>query len=260
MNAFEGAIAYLNDPLNWTRPRGILDLTGQHVQIAGLALLIGLLIAVPIGMWLGHTGRGGAATVGLVNISRAVPTLAILAIFAVTPIGFTIWAPVIALTVFAIPPILANTYVGFREVDRDVVEAARAMGMNERQVVLRAELPLAVPMMMTGIRTAAVQVVATATLAALLGGGTLGSIIRTGFARQDNGVVVAGALLVAALAVLTEVLLTVVAVLVTPGQRRLPFRRRSRAVDVTAAPPAKPAGEPAGEPVAEPAGASGARR
>lgn len=247
MNAFGDALAYLNDPLNWTRPRGILDLTGQHVRIAGLALVIGLLVAVPIGIWLGHSGRGGGAAVGLVNISRAVPTLAILAIFAVTPIGFTIWAPVIALTVFAIPPILANTYVGFREVDRDVVEAARAMGMSERQVVFRAELPLAVPLMMTGIRTAAVQVVATATLAALLGGGTLGSIIRTGFARQDNGVVVAGALLVAALAVLTEVLLAVVAMIVTPGQRHLPFRRRARPVDAPVV---------LGEPLPEAAGVS----
>lgn len=251
MNAFGDAIVYLNDPLNWTRPRGIIDLTGQHVQIAGLALIIGLLIAVPIGAWLGHSGRGGGVTVGLVNISRAVPTLAILAIFAVTPIGFTIWAPVIALTVFAIPPILANTYIGFREVDRDVVEAARAMGMGERQVLFRAELPLAVPLMMTGIRTAAVQVVATATLAALLGGGTLGSIIRTGFARQDNGVVVAGALLVAALALLTEVLLTVIARLVTPGQRRLPLRRRT--VDAAAPPPVE-------QPVPEPVRGVGTRR
>jgi osmoprotectant transport system permease protein len=247
MNAFGDAFAYLNDPLNWTRPRGIFDLTGQHVRIAGLALLIGLVVAVPLGMWLGHTGRGGAATVGLVNISRAVPTLAILAIFAVTSIGFTIWAPVIALSIFAIPPILANTYLGFREVDRDVVEAARAMGMGERQVVFRAELPLAVPMMMTGIRTAAVQVVATATLAALLGGGTLGSIIRTGFARQDNGIVIAGALLVAALAVLTEVLLAVVAWIVTPGPRQRPFRRRARPVDapvVLGAPLPEAAGAP----------------
>ncbi|SSC24391.1 ABC transporter type 1, transmembrane domain MetI-like, partial [Klenkia terrae] len=223
------AVLYLNDPVNWTRPRGILDLAGQHLQIAGLALGIGLVIAVPLAVVLGHTGRGGALTVGLANVSRAVPTLAILTIFAVTPIGFTIWAPVIALAVFAIPPILANTYVGFREVDRDVVESARAMGMSERQVVLRAELPLAVPLMMTGIRTAAVQVVATATLAALLGGGTLGSVIRTGFARQDNGVVIAGALLVALLALLTEVLLAVVTWVVTPGQKQLPFPRgRSR--------------------------------
>ncbi len=226
MNAFRSAVVYLNDPLNWTRPRGILDLTGEHLRIAGLALLFGVLIALPVAMALGHTGRGGGFTVGLANVSRAVPTLAILTIFAVTPIGFTIWAPVIALTVFAIPPILANTYVGFREVDPDVVEAARAMGMSESQVVLRAELPLAVPLMMTGIRTAAVQVVATATLAALLGGGTLGNIIRTGFARQDSGVVVAGALLVAALAVLTEVVLSVTSWLVTPGAKQLPFRRR----------------------------------
>ncbi len=229
MSVVGDAVLYLNDPLNWTRPRGILDLTGQHLQIAGLSLGIALVIAVPVAVVLGHTGRGGAFTVGLANVSRAVPTLAILTIFAVTPIGFTIWAPVIALTVFAIPPILANTYVGFREVDRDVVESARAMGMDERQVVLRAELPLAVPLMMTGIRTAAVQVVATATLAALLGGGTLGSVIRTGFARQDNGVVIAGALLVAVLALLTEVLLAVVSWVVTPGQKQLPFTRaRSR--------------------------------
>lgn len=226
MNALQGALAYLNDPLNWTRPRGIIELTGEHLRIAGLALLFGVVIALPVAVWLGHTGRGGAFTVGLANVSRAVPTLAILAIFAVTSIGFTIWAPVIALTIFAIPPILANTYVGFREVDADVVEAARAMGMGESQVALRAELPLAVPLMMTGIRTAAVQVVATATLAALLGGGTLGNIIRTGFARQDSGVVVAGALLVAALALLTEVLLSTISWLVTPGAKHLPFTRR----------------------------------
>jgi osmoprotectant transport system permease protein len=229
VNVFGDAIAYLNDPLNWTRSRGILELAGQHLRIAGLALLIGLVVAVPVAVLLGHTHRGGAVTLGLVNISRAVPTLAILTIFAVTPLGFTIWAPVIALSVFAVPPILANTYVGFRDVDPDVVEAARAMGMSEWQVVRRAELPLAVPLMMTGIRTAAVQVVATATLAALLGGGTLGSIIRTGFARQDNGIIVAGALLVAALAVLTEVLLAVTAWLVTPGARRFPFRRAAAA-------------------------------
>jgi osmoprotectant transport system permease protein len=226
VNDLADAFLYLNDPLVWTRPRGILDLTAQHLRIAGLAILLGAAVAIPLGAWFGHTGRGGGFTVALANVSRAVPTLAILAVFAVTPIGFTIWAPVIALTVFAIPPILANTFVGFREVDRDVVESARAMGMSEAQVVRKAELPLAMPLIMTGLRTAAVQVVATATLAALLGGGTLGSVIRTGFARQDNGIVLAGALLVAALALLTEVALTVVGWVVTPGQKRLPFTRR----------------------------------
>jgi osmoprotectant transport system permease protein len=234
VNAFRDAFVYLNDPFNWTSPRGILFLAGQHLRIAALAMLIALVVAVPAAVWLGHTGRGGGFLLGLSNVSRAVPTLAILTIFAVTPIGFTIWAPVIALAIFAIPPVLANTYVGFREVDRDVVEAARAMGMGGRQVVLRAELPLALPLVMTGIRTAAVQVVATATLAALLGGGTLGSVIRSGFGRQDYGIVVAGALLVAGLALLTDVVLATLSWAVMPGQRRLPFARaRSRRAEAT---------------------------
>jgi osmoprotectant transport system permease protein len=229
VNAFHDAFVYLNDPFNWTSARGIAFLAAQHLKIAGLAMLIGLVVAVPPAVWLGHRGRGGGFLLGLSNISRAVPTLAVLTIFAVTPIGFTIWAPVIALALFAVPPILANTYVGFREVDPDVVEAARAMGMDGREVVLRAELPLALPLVMTGIRTAAVQVVATATLASLLGNPTLGTIIRSGFGRQDYGIVVAGALLVAALAVGTDAVLGALSWAVTPGQRRLPFSRvRSR--------------------------------
>jgi len=239
VNAFSDAIVYLNDPYNWTSARGIFFLGGQHLQIAGLALLIALVVAVPPAIWLGHTRRGGGFLLGLSNVSRAVPTLAILTIFAVTPIGFTIWAPVIALAVFAVPPVLANTYVGFREVDRDVVEAASAMGMSGWQVVLRAELPLALPLIMTGIRTAAVQVVATATLASLLGNPTLGTVIRSGFGRQDFGIVVAGALLVAALAVLTDLVLGLTAWAVAPGEKRRPLgrlrSRRSEAARVASA-------------------------
>jgi osmoprotectant transport system permease protein len=229
VNAFSDAFVYLNDPFNWTGPRGILFLAGQHLRIAGLAMLIALVVAVPPAVWLGHRGRGGGFLLGLSNVSRAVPTLAVLTIFAVTSIGFTIWAPVIALALFAVPPVLANTYVGFREVDRDVVEAARAMGLSGRQVVVQAELPLALPLIMTGVRTAAVQVVATATLASLLGNPTLGTIIRSGFGRQDYGIVVAGALLVAALAMLTDALLGTLTWAVTPGPRRRRFGRvRSR--------------------------------
>jgi osmoprotectant transport system permease protein len=228
VSAFGDAVVYLNDPFNWTKPRGILELTGQHLRISGLAVGLGLVLALPLAIWLGHTGRGGTLTVAISNVSRAVPTLAVLTIFAVTPLAFTIWAPVIALTLFAIPPILANTYVGMREVDRDVVEAARGMGLSNGQVIRRVELPLALPLVMTGIRTAAVQVVATATLAALLGGGTLGSVVRTGFATQKYGVVVAGALLVAALALLTEVVLSLLSWALSPrtGQRHLPWSRR----------------------------------
>jgi osmoprotectant transport system permease protein len=228
VSAFGEAVVYLNDPFNWTKPRGIIELAGQQLRISALAVGIGFVVAFPVAVWLGHAGRGGALTVAISNVSRAVPTLAILTIFAVTPLAFTIWAPVIALTLFAIPPILANTYVGMREVDRDVVEAARGMGLSGRQVIRRVELPLAMPLVMTGVRTAAVQVVATATLAALLGGGTLGSIVRTGFATQKYGVVIAGALLVATLALLTEVVLSLLSWAVTPrtGRRQLPWSRR----------------------------------
>jgi osmoprotectant transport system permease protein len=220
VNQWQEAIRYLNDPFNWTRDRGILDLLAQHLRISVLAVVAAAALAVPLGVLLGHTGRGGGFSVALSNVSRAVPTLALLTFFAVTPIGFGPTATTIALAIFAFPPILTNTYVGFREVDRDVVEAARAMGMSGRQVVLRAELPLAAPLMMTGLRTAAVQVVATVTLAALVAGGGLGSIITLGFAQQDYGVVLAGAILVAALAVLTEVVLVVTSWAVTPGPRR----------------------------------------
>ena len=227
MNQFQQAIEYLNDPFNWTRDRGILDLLVQHLRISVLAVLAAAVLAVPLGMLLGHTGRGGGFSVALSNVSRAVPTLALLTLFAVTPIGFGPTATTIALAIFAFPPILTNTYVGFREVDRDVIEAARAMGMSERQIVFRAELPLAAPLVMTGLRTAAVQVVATVTLAALVAGGGLGSIITLGFAQQDYGAVLAGAILVAALAVLTELLLVAISWAFTPGPRRL-FLPRSR--------------------------------
>lgn len=223
MNLLGEAFSYLNDPYNWTRPNGILELLAEHLRISALAVLAAMLVALPVGVLLGHTGRGGGFTVALSNVSRAVPTLALLTLFAVTPIGFGPTATTIALAVFAIPPILTNTYVGFRSVDRDVVESARAMGMSGRQVVLRAELPLAAPLLMTGIRTAAVQVVATATLAALVAGGGLGRIITLAFAQQDYGVVLAGAILVAALAVLTELLLVIASWALTPGEKRLPF-------------------------------------
>jgi osmoprotectant transport system permease protein len=228
VSALGDAVVYLNDPFNWTRPRGILELTAQHLRISGLAVGLGIVLALPPALWLGHTGRGGALTVAISNVSRAVPTLAVLTIFAVTPLAFSIWAPVIALTLFAIPPILANTYLGMRQVDRDVVEAARGMGLSGGQIVRRVEIPLALPLIMTGIRTAAVQVVATATLAALLGGGTLGSIVRTGFATQKYGVVVAGALLVAGLALLTEVVLSLLSWALSPrsARRHLPWSRR----------------------------------
>jgi osmoprotectant transport system permease protein len=240
MNVFQRAFLYLNDPFNWTRTDGlgIFTLLRDHLVISGVAVLLAMAVALPVGITLGHSGRGGGFVVALSNVSRAVPTLALLTVFAVTPIGFGNRATTIALAVFAMPPILTNAYVGFREVDPDVREAARAMGMSTGQVISRAELPLAVPLVMTGIRTATVQVVATAGLAALVGGGGLGRLINLGYGQQDYGEVVAGAILVAGLALLTELVLVLVSWAVTPGQKRLPFaphRRLAAATGPTAA-------------------------
>jgi osmoprotectant transport system permease protein len=153
VNVFGEAFVYLNDPYNWTRTGGILDLLVEHLRISVFAVLLGALLALPLGVVLGTTGQGGGAIVVLSNVSRAVPTLALLTVLAVTPLGFSETATVVALAIFAFPPMLTNTFVGFREVDRDVREAARAMGMSRGQVVARVEFPLAVPLIMTGVRT-----------------------------------------------------------------------------------------------------------
>jgi len=231
VNGFADALVYLNDPFNWTRRNGILELLWVHLGISAVAVLAAMVLALPVGIALGASGRGGGAIVVLSNVSRAVPTLALLTLFAVSPIGFGNRATTIALAVFAIPPILTNTYVGFRGVDADVREAARAMGMRRGQVIRKVDLPLALPLVMTGIRTAAVQVVATASLAALVGGGGLGRLVNLGFGQQDYGLIIAGAILIAALALLTEMVLVVVSWALTPGPRRLPFLApRSRSV------------------------------
>ena len=244
MSLFGDALVYLNDPFNWTRPNGILELLGEHLAISSVAVLAAALVAVPVGVALGHSGRGSGFVVALSNVSRAVPTLALLTLFAVTPIGFGNRATTIALAFFAVPPILTNTFVGLREVDRDVREAARAMGMSTRQVIGRVELPLSLPLIMTGIRTAAVQVVATATLAALVAGGGLGRIINLGFGQQNYGQMLAGAILVSALALLTELVLVVLSWAVTPGRRRLRLPVLSQGPSVEARPQPTAAGLP----------------
>ena len=225
MNGFSDALVYLNDPFNWTRPGGILDLLAVHLTISVVAVLAAFVLAFPIGVALGTSGRGGGAVVVISNVSRAMPTLALLTLFAVSAIGFGNKATTIALAVFAFPPILTNTYVGFRGVDPDIREAARAMGLSRGQVIRRVDLPLALPLVMTGLRTAAVQVVATAGLAALVGGGGLGRIVNLGFGQQDYGLIIAGAILIAALALLTELLLVLLTWAVTPGPRHFPLLR-----------------------------------
>jgi osmoprotectant transport system permease protein len=197
-------VGWLTDPQNWQGPDGIPVRLAQHIGLSAVSLLLSCLVALPLGIWLGYTGRGGNLAINISNIGRAVPTFAVLSLLALGPLGLSDASTVLALVLFGIPPILTNTYVGMREVDKDVVEAARGMGMGPRDLVPRVQIPLAAPMLMAGIRLSAVQIVATVTIAAMVAGGGLGRIITSGFARQDNVQVVAGAILVALLALLVE--------------------------------------------------------
>jgi osmoprotectant transport system permease protein len=228
---FEQAITWLNDPLNWTGPGGIWERLGEHLWISSAAVALGCLVAWPLGMWLGHVGRGGGAVVVLSNLTLAVPVIALLTILPLTPLGFGKRPVIIALALFAIPPLLANAYTGVREVDPEVREAARGMGLSGGQLLRSVEIPLAVPYLAAGFRTAAVQVVATATLAAFVNGGGLGQIISAGFGLQNTGQIMAGGLLVALLALLAEGVLALVERAAIPR----PLRRRRRRANRPAA-------------------------
>lgn len=179
-----------------------LAFTWAHVQLSAVAILIACLFAVPLGLWLGHLGRGELVAISMSNIGRAVPSLALIAFFAAyIGVGFT--NVTIALVLLAIPPILTNAYVGVRQVDREAIDAARGMGLTPVQIVRRIELPLALPTIFGGIRISAVNVVATATIAPLAGVLTLGDYILSANVYGDAGRL-AGALMVAALAVAVE--------------------------------------------------------
>ncbi|MGA5166451.1 MULTISPECIES: ABC transporter permease [Streptomyces] len=211
MGAVTEAWTWLTTGANWQGESGVWHRLAEHLWFSGVCLVVSCLIALPLALWLGHIGRGGALAVNISNAGRAVPTLAVLVLLTLTPLGRQGALPtIIALVLFAVPPLLTNAYVGMREVDRSVVEAARGMGMSGGQVFARVELPLAYPMVMTGLRSATVQVIATATLAAMAGEGGLGRIITAGFNRNDTAQVVAGALVVGALALLAEGLLVAV--------------------------------------------------
>ncbi|WSN61848.1 ABC transporter permease subunit [Streptomyces sp. NBC_01362] len=205
MKTLADAWSWLTTAANWSGDGGIWNRLGQHLFLTGVCLLISCLIALPVALVLGHLGKGGALAVNISNIGRAVPTFAVLVLLLLTPIGgHGEWPTIIALVLFAVPPLLTNAYVGMREVDRDIVRAARGMGMTGRQLMLGVEVPLALPLILTGVRIAAVQLVATATLAALAGGGGLGRIITAGFNLASTSQVVAGAVLVAVFALIVE--------------------------------------------------------
>lgn len=219
MNFANQVLQWFLDGAHWQGDGGIPHRTFEHLTMSGASVLVAALIALPIGIAIGHFGRGGILAINISNIGRAVPSFAVLVI-AVELVGIGALPAFIALVALAIPPMVTNSYIGMREVDADVREAARGMGMRDRAVLWRVELPIALPLIMAGIRTSAVNVVATATLAALVAWGGLGRFIVDGFGLQDYPMMFAGAILVAILSLIVEFSLAGAQRLATPAGLR----------------------------------------
>jgi len=182
-------------------------------------VLLACAVGLPLGIALGHLHRGGTLAINVSNIGRAVPTLGVVILFAVSPVGAGTLGIALALALFALPPVLTNAYVGLSEVDPEAVEAARGMGMGTGEVVRRVELPLAFPLIAAGVRSAVLQVLATAVLAAAVGGGGFGRYLIDGLGSQDYPQLQAGAVLVAGLALVVELVLALVQRAVDPVAR-----------------------------------------
>lgn len=223
MDTVAGMFDYLFTVENWTTSGGLVERLWEHVVISLTSVVVAALLAVGVGLYVGHFRRFEFTAVNVANVGRALPSFAILAITFTLAIRYNIsfefWPAFVALFLLAIPPILTNTYVGVKGVDRYTIEAARGMGMSGGQILRRIEVPLSAPLIVSGIRTATVQVIATAPLAAFVGGGNLGRIIVTGFKTQDFAQMSAGALLVALLAIVAEIGMAGVERLAAPQTR-----------------------------------------
>lgn len=232
MNLFLDAWHYFTDGANWSGPSGIGTRIVQHLWYSFLTIAVSAVIAVPLGLIIGHTRRGAAVLVGFANAMRALPTLGLLT-FLVLLLGLGLIPPLLALVTVGIPPLLAGAYAGIANVSADVVDASRAMGMTERQILFRVEVPNALPILLTGLRGATLQVVATATIAAYVNLGGLGRYIFDGISLYRYERVLVGALLVAVLAMVLDGLLAFAVWASAPGVDRL--RRARRPVAAPAA-------------------------
>ncbi|GGG14561.1 ABC transporter permease [Rhodococcoides trifolii] len=223
MNIFSQAFDYFVDGANWSGPTGIVARLLEQLWYSAIAVFFSAIIAVPMGLAIGHIRKGEVILVGIVNALRSIPTLGLLT-FLVLLIGLGLISPVIALVLLGIPSILAGTYAGIANVDRTVVDAANSMGMTQRQVLFRVEVPNAMPLILGGIRSATLQVIATATIAAYVNLGGLGRYIFDGLALYRYDRVVVGAILVAVLALIIDGILALAVWLSQPGTGRLKFR------------------------------------
>lgn len=210
MTLIDETISWLGDPAHWSGAAGIPNRLLEHVELSAAALALAIVIALPAGLAIGHTRRGAAFAANLANIGRAIPSLAVIGIaipFTVLidpQLGFKIYPTIVAMVILAIPPILVNAEAGIVGVDRELVESARAVGMRERQVLREIEIPIALPVILAGIRSGASQIVATMTLGAIFGSGGLGRYLVEGIAQRDVGMSAAGVVLVASLALTVE--------------------------------------------------------
>jgi osmoprotectant transport system permease protein len=220
MNLFLDGIAWILDPANWTGVGSIPERIGQHLVISAIVLVIASAIALPIGGLVGHTGRGRDVSVMVSGGLRALPTLGVLTLFALW-LGIGLQAPIIALVILAIPPLLAGAYAGLESVDRRTVDAARAMGMREDQIVGKVELPLGMPIVVGGIRSATLQIIATATLAAYVADFGLGRFIFAGLKTRDYAEMLGGSMLVIILALVVDGCFALTQRLVVPAGVRV---------------------------------------
>ena len=220
MNFLQEALSFIFTAANWGGPAGLTARILEHLQYTVVAVFFSALIAVPLGMLIGHTGRGTFLVVSGVNALRALPTLGVL-LLGVLLWGLGLVPPTVALMLLGIPPLLAGTYSGIANVDRAVVDAARSMGMTERRVLLRVEVPNAMPLILGGLRTATLQIVATATVAAYASLGGLGRYLIDGIKVREFYLALVGALMVTALALILDALLALAVWASVPGSGRL---------------------------------------
>jgi osmoprotectant transport system permease protein len=218
VSIFVQAFAYLFAPANWAASANnpIPQRLGEHLWYTLLALVITAVIAIPIGFAIGHTGRGRGIAIAVSGGARALPTLGVITLLALL-IGIGLSAPIVSFVILAIPSVLAGAYSGFEAVDRRTIDAARAVGMTEWQIITQVEIPLGLPLLIGGLRAAALQIVATATLAAYVGEGGLGTFIFLGIGNNDFTVALAGSILIIALAILLEILFSILQRIVVPA-------------------------------------------
>ncbi len=214
------AFSWLFHPAQWPGPNGLAQRLAEHFAYSVVAVLLAGIVAVPAGWWVGHTGRGRALTIGLSGAARALPTLGVVTLMGIL-LGIGLVGPMVAFVVLALPSVLAGAYAGVEATDPVATDAARAAGMTEAQVLTRVEIPLGLPLLVGGVRSAFLQVVATATLAAYVGAGGLGRFLFLGLKTQDYAMMLGSSLLVVALALVCDVAFGLLHHLATPVGVRL---------------------------------------